>query len=280
MDFHVIKIDVEKLGVLKSALLKDSRTLETRTKTKFESFRLSFGEASIIAYTTGKVVASDIYSRALLQNSVQEIYKSAETESTIIGSDEAGKGEWLGPLVISAVALNSLQSAILRSLGVMDSKELKLKQIYDLAKDVKRNCISFKVVLLSPETFNRRFDELKREGKNLNDLLAWGHAKAISECRRAVKEDGISVVIDEFSRIKTKLRLERVLDTTLIRLIQKPRAEDVMAVAAASIVARDAREIWLDSQSRKMELNLRELNPSSVAKRADRFLIAKVSYLK
>lgn len=280
MGFHVVKIESERTDVLKRDLLKNSEAHEVGTKSRYEAFRLSFRGESIIAYSSGKVVASGSYTGALLQNSVRKIYTDTADSLITIGSDEAGKGEWLGPLVIAAVALNSSQSAMLRSLGVMDSKELKVEGIADLAHDVKRNCLSVREVTLSPKAFNQRLDELKDEGKNLNDLLAWGHAKAVSECYKATKNDKVRVVIDEFSKLKTKLRLERVLDTKCIDLIQKPRAEEIVAVAAASIVARNARETWIDRQSREFGVDLRKLSSSSAAKRADRFQFAKVSYLK
>jgi len=50
-----------------------------------------------------------------------------------IGSDEAGKGEWLGPLIVAAVALSRQQRSYLVTQGVMDSKELRLDVIVELA---------------------------------------------------------------------------------------------------------------------------------------------------
>lgn len=202
----------------------------------------------------------------------------------IIGSDEAGKGEWLGPLCAAAVALTKKQDKYLTTQGVMDSKELKMDKILELAEVIKNNCISHYVVAITPMRFNELLGEVKNEGKSLNDMLAWAHATAIYNIYKSLPErdkiNNIKVIIDEFDRIKTEARLKKVTMLPKIQLEQKPRAEQEIAVAAASILARSAREEWIDRESRKLDLDLRKLSPVDVLSYKNANYFAKISFLK
>lgn len=147
-----------------------------------------------------------------------------------IGIDESGKGDYFGPLVIAGVYVASEQIEKLRAAGVRDSKAITDKKALALADQIRARC-PFTVVPIGPE----RYNSLYASFKNLNRLLAWGHARAIENLLEKVSCD--RVVADQFGD-------ERFLNSALmakgrsIKLIQKPRAEEEMAVAAASIVAR------------------------------------------
>lgn len=203
--------------------------------------------------------------------------------NAIIGSDEVGKGEWLGPLTVAAVALNSEQSDYLVTQGVMDSKELSIERIFELYPIVKNNCISYRIVTIAPLRFNELLHEVKDEGKSLNDMLAWAHATAIRDVYENSKKRGYKnfrVIIDEFDRIKTEVRLMRVINLLKIQLEQKPKAEQETAVAAASILAKAFREEWIDRQSIKLNLNLREISPKDALTYKNANYFAKISYLR
>ena len=202
----------------------------------------------------------------------------------IVGSDEAGKGEWLGPMTIAAVAVSPEQSSYLVTQGVMDSKELKDETIKMLSKVIGKNCLSYHVITIAPKRFNELFQEVKREGRSLNDILAWGHAKAIGQVYRELKRKGISgkirLVIDEFDRLKTDERLRRVLELKEFDLVQKPRAEEETAVAAASIMARAIKDFWIDEASKRLNLDLRNLSATEAPTHKDAEYFAKISFLK
>jgi ribonuclease HIII len=212
---------------------------------------------------------------------VRNLIEGIRKAGFVIGSDEAGKGEWLGPLVIAAVAATEDQSRTLQSLGVMDSKEIPINRLSQIVGQIELECTDKKTLLIPPETFNTRLKELHDEGKNLNDLLAWGHAKVISELYNGLPStESIRVVIDEFARAKTEYRLARVIPLEKIDLVQRPRAEDEIAVAAASILAREAREQWIDHFSSRHKLDLRELSIPEALARADKASFSKIQYLE
>ena len=147
-----------------------------------------------------------------------------------IGTDESGKGDYFGPLVIGAVFLPDGQEAVLRELGVKDSKRTSDNRSRELAEVIKRG-YKHSVVAIGPERYNELYERLR----NLNRILAWAHARAIENilaevpCRLAIT--------DQFGDKSYVLEALMQKGRT-IELVQKPRAEEDMAVAAASILAR------------------------------------------
>jgi ribonuclease HIII len=165
-----------------------------------------------------------------------------------IGTDEAGKGDYFGPLVCAACYLDPDVAALLRELGVRDSKALSDKNIRALAEQIRERLPGrFSVVTLRPVRYNSLYAELKAEGKNLNSLVAWGHARGIKD----LFDHGIwaeYAVIDKFAdEHYLHERLGRDTRRGLMRLEHRTKAESDVAVAAASILARNAFVEWFDS---------------------------------
>ncbi len=162
-----------------------------------------------------------------------------------IGTDEAGKGDFFGPLVTAAVFVDLEVGRKLRELGVRDSKTLGDKAVRRLATEIKRITPgAYRVTQIPPATYNRRYAEFQAEGKNLNSLLAWAHARSM--------EDLISlrpafVLSDQFGDPRyIEQKLLKDTRESGVKVIQRPKAEADIAVAAASVLARDAFLDWLD----------------------------------
>jgi ribonuclease HIII len=147
-----------------------------------------------------------------------------------IGTDESGKGDYFGGLVVAAVAVDEATAVKLKDLGVKDSKKLSDSRARSLSESIQEAC-SFSVVVVSPPKYNELYSKLR----NLNRLLGWGHARAIENLLNEV-ECG-TVISDKFGDERF---IERALMTKgkQVKLIQRHGAEDDIAVAAASIVAR------------------------------------------
>lgn len=154
----------------------------------------------------------------------------------IIGTDESGKGDYFGPLVSAGVYVDEQSATALIAIGVKDSKSLSDSKNIELAQKVTEICKGhFSVIEISPEKYNDLYEQFKKEKKNLNTLLAWGHAKAIEELLTKI-ECNIAIA-DQFADerfILSKLQ-ER---GKKIKLIQMHKAEQNIAVAAASVLAR------------------------------------------
>ena len=148
-----------------------------------------------------------------------------------IGTDESGKGDYFGPLVVAGVWVADGGRDALAALGVRDSKTVSDPQARRLAAAV-RAAHPTSVVAIGPE----RYNELYASMGNLNRLLAWGHARVIENLLEAIPECR-HVISDQFgdARVLERALLERGRG---IVLTQHPRAEADPVVAAASIVAR------------------------------------------
>jgi ribonuclease HIII len=156
---------------------------------------------------------------------------------TWIGTDEAGKGDYMGPLTVAAMLVNAPLAEELKRRGVRDSKTLTDRALAGIADGIKRTSGGrFAVVSMAPLEYNRKLEQLNAEGKNSLDLLAECHARAIEELlARGAAPD--RVIIDRFCSGK---RIVHLLPEGGYRLELRERGESDTAVAAASILARDA----------------------------------------
>ncbi len=160
-----------------------------------------------------------------------------------VGTDEAGKGDFFGYLVVAGVYVDSDTEPLLRALGVRDSKEVSDDEAVKLAARVTELC-PHDVVKISPGKYNQLYGELK----NLNRLLAWAHARVIENMLSKVS-CGL-VVSDQFG--DRRFLEERLMSLgRKAELVQKPHAEEDTAVAAASLVARSVFLMTLKSLSAK-----------------------------
>jgi ribonuclease HIII len=149
-----------------------------------------------------------------------------------IGVDESGKGDFFGPLVIAGVFADEAGVNALLSLGVKDSKTLKDKAIHTMAQKIKQVC-PFQIVILSPLKYNEIYESFK----NLNSLLAWGHATILEAL--TLKTGCKEALIDQFAdeRVVIQALKRKKLE---LNLTQRTKGESDPVVAAASILARDA----------------------------------------
>lgn len=145
-----------------------------------------------------------------------------------IGVDESGKGDYFGPLVVAACYVGPEHLAELE--GVRDSKKLTDPVATRLAQVIKRTC-PHSVISIGPEKYN----ELYASIRNLNRLLAWGHARAIENVLELQPCD--LVISDQFAD-PAYLRKTLFEKGKAIELRSMVRAESDIAVAAASILAR------------------------------------------
>lgn len=164
------------------------------------------------------------------------------------GVDESGKGDFFGPLVIAGVYTDREIARKLMQVGAMDSKKISSdKKIAELAEVIRKiPGIAYEVIQLKPETYN----DLYAKFKNLNRMLAWGHAKVIASLAQKIPSCP-RALSDQFAK-------EQVLQAALrqqgasvdhIQLQQRTKGESDIAVAAASILARDQFVDWMNRAS-------------------------------
>ncbi len=149
-----------------------------------------------------------------------------------IGTDESGKGDFFGPLVIAGVLVDEKSAQRFLDLGIKDSKKLTDKKMLAMSVEIKKHA-PHSIIAIS----NTKYNELYANIKNLNKLLAWGHARAIENILNSNScEYALSDKFGDESLIKNAL----MKNGQSIRLEQMVRAESDIAVAAASVLARAA----------------------------------------
>lgn len=167
-------------------------------------------------------------------------------ENPIIGTDESGKGDYFGPLVIAGVYADESTKKQLRNLGVDDSKKIKDSHIALLAPKIKEIC-KYKVVVIGNEKYNELYNKIN----NLNKLLAWGHARVIENI---LEETDCNIALSDQFGSPELIKNALMKKGKNITLEQRPKAEENVVVAAASILARNEFVNILSRMSRQYNL--------------------------
>jgi ribonuclease HIII len=202
-------------------------------------------KVSLAAYASGKLVVQgkgttdfvQFYLEPELLGEARLGYEhvlNPEMLEARIGVDESGKGDFFGPLVVAGVYVNEAAARQLMELGVKDSKQISSdKRIFEIAKELRQvDGLLVSLVPIGPVAYNRLHAKLR----NVNSILGWGHARVIEnllsrvDCRKAISDQfgNKSIVLQALMERGRK-----------IELVQRHRAESDLAVAAASIVARE-----------------------------------------
>lgn len=149
-----------------------------------------------------------------------------------IGSDEVGKGDYFGPLVVCACYLSTKDYELIKSLGVIDSKKMSDSKMLEIGEKMVK-VLKYSVRILSPEEYNEKHKSIG----NVAIVLAKAHSEAISNLLPEVS-DCKYIVIDQFSASKNRLLNEMRDITKKYEVRQFHGGESDSAVAAASVLAR------------------------------------------
>lgn len=152
------------------------------------------------------------------------------------GSDESGKGDYFGPLVVCAAFTDEKLSDEMAKLGVKDCKQMSDKSVLAVGANLRAllGPDRYSVVKLGNPAYNRLYAKMR----NINRMLAWAHATAIEELLGKIPECA-RVVIDQFA--PTEATILRALKPRgkAAKIEQRHKAESDIAVAAASVIARE-----------------------------------------
>ncbi|MBX9742579.1 MAG: ribonuclease HIII [Chthoniobacterales bacterium] len=183
------------------------------------------------------------------------------------GVDESGKGDFLGPLVIAGVYVDEELAKQLRDAGICDSKNIGTdKKIRELAAVIRKLKAPCERIVISPQKYNQLYNNFK----NLNSLLAWGHARILENlCERV--PNCLRALSDKFAN---EYVLKRALQEKgkKLQLDQRTKAESDYAVAAASILAREGFIDWLEKEGTRLGVILPKGVSPKVKERASHLL--------
>lgn len=163
-----------------------------------------------------------------------------------MGSDESGKGDYFGPLVVAGCLILPEQAEALKALGVKDCKALTNAAVMKLAEQTAEllGLNQLAVVELVPATYNQTYEHLKSQKQNLNHMLANAHASVLNalwqknEAVLSAESQPLLTIVDQFSKAPLVPRAIPAELRKSLTLIEEPKAEQYLPVAAASLIAR------------------------------------------
>src|SRR6516164_7029358 len=156
-----------------------------------------------------------------------------------LGVDESGKGDFFGPLCVAGAYINESVVKAWKDSGIRDSKNISSdKRIKELAELIRKTpgCVCT-VVPIGNEAYNRLYTKMR----SVNTMLAWGHARVIENLmglQYQMTPAPVRAISDQFAYHKDTVAKALMPLGRSIELVQKHRAEEDLAVAAASILAR------------------------------------------
>lgn len=209
------------------------------------------GKVGVVFYNSGKLVVQGKETREFVEFVLEpEILKEAklgyetvlnpELLAPRIGVDESGKGDFFGPLCVAGVYVNEAVIKAWADAGIRDSKNISSdKRIGELAEVIRETpgCVT-SVVPIGNEAYNRLHTKLG----SVNAILAWGHARVIENLlgqKHRMTPPPVRAISDQFARSKSTVERALMALGRDLELVQRHKAEEDIAVAAASILARN-----------------------------------------
>ena len=216
----------------------------------YARFAAENDKTNVVFYESGKLVVQGKGTQEFVEFVLEpEILKEARLgyETVLnpdlllprMGVDESGKGDFFGPLCIAGAYVNETVVKAWADAGIRDSKNISSdKRIGELAELIRKTpgCVTT-VVPIGNEAYNRLYAKMK----SVNAMLAWGHARVIENLmgqRHRMNPPPVRAISDQFASKKETVAKALMSMGREIELVQKHRAEEDLAVAAASILAR------------------------------------------
>ena len=245
---HTCKLTDAQAQALNAGLL--ARDWKPRT-VPYARFAFESDKCNIVFYESGKLVVQGKGTQEFIEFVLEpEILKEVKLGyETVLnpdlllprfGVDESGKGDFFGPLCIAGVYVNESVINAWKDKGIRDSKNISSdKKIHELAELIRKTpgCV-VDTVTVGNEAYNRLYVRMK----SVNTLLAWGHARVIENLmgkRYQMNPAPVRAISDQFAASKTVIEKALMTEGRAIELVQRHKAEEDLAVAAASILARD-----------------------------------------
>ncbi len=187
--------------------------------------------------------------------------------------DESGKGDFFGPLCVAGVYINESVVNAWKDSGIRDSKNIASdKTNRDLAERIRKHagCVTT-VVPIGNEAYNRLYAKMRA----VNSLLAWGHARVIENLmglRHQMNPVPVRAISDQFAANKETVAKALMTLGREIELVQRHKAEEDLAVAAASILARHEFVTRLAGLEKQFEIKLPKGASAAVDEAAKEFI--------
>ncbi len=217
----------------------------------YARFAAAKPDVNIVFYESGKLVIQGKGTQEFVEFVLEplilkeaklgyETQLNPELLAPRIGVDESGKGDFFGPLCIAGVYVNAEVIAAWKDAGVRDSKAIGSdRKIAEIAKVIRGTpgCV-YSVVPIGNDAYNRLYSKMR----SVNKLLAWGHARVIENLLAVAPKmvpPPLRAISDQFAHSKEVTEKALMALGRDLELVQRHKAEEDIAVAGASILARD-----------------------------------------
>ena len=281
LTIYTCKLTSEQATALTAALKE--RNWKPR-EVPYARFAFESDKTNIVFYESGKLVVQGKGTAEFVEFVLEpEILKQAKVgyETVLnpelllprIGVDESGKGDFFGPLCIAGVYVNESVIKAWAELGVRDSKNISSdKKISELAEKIRHTpgCV-VNTVVVGNEAYNRLYLKMR----SVNAMLAWGHARVIENLmglRYQMNPPPVKAISDQFAASKSVIEKALMTAGREIELVQRHKAEEDIAVAAASILARDEFVKGLAKLEKQFEVKLPKGASAAVDAAAKQFV--------
>src|SRR6266478_5122908 len=262
---YTCKLSDEQASLLKSWLQAHGYKFR---EVPYARFAAEKEKTNLVFYESGKLVVQGKGTQEFIEFVLEpEILKEARlgyeavlnTEMLLprLGVDESGKGDFFGPLCIAGAYVNEAVVRAWKDSGIRDSKHISSdKRIRELAELIRKTpgCVTTVVPIGNP-AYNRLYAKMK----SVNSLLAWGHARVIENLmlqKHRMTPPPVRAISDQFAANKNVVAKAMMSLGREIELVQKHRAEADLAVAAASILARNEFVTRLGAMEKQYGLEL------------------------
>jgi ribonuclease HIII len=241
-------------------------------------------QTNLVFYESGKLVIQGKGTQDFIEFVLEpEILKEARLGYEAVldpelllprfGVDESGKGDFFGPLCVAGAYINESVIKAWKDAGIRDSKNIgsdkRIRELADLIQNTP-GCVT-SVVPIGNEAYNR----LHAKMRSVNTLLAWGHARVIENLmgqRHRMTPLPVRAISDQFAASKDVIGKALMSMGREIELVQKHRAEADLAVAAASILARNEFVIRLGKLEKEFEMKFPKGASAAVDAAAKEFI--------
>ena len=153
--------------------------------------------------------------------------------SSSIGSDEVGTGDYFGPIVVTAAYVSKDNIPYLEELGVKDSKQMSDDKILEVVPKIIKK-IPYESMILTNTEYNQKYSK----DLNLNKIKAIMHNNVLYKLREKTQSYDY-IIVDEFAKdfIYYNYLRNSVNVVKNITFLTKGESKS-LAVAAASLISR------------------------------------------
>lgn len=233
----VIKVDEET----KNKMIEYYKDKKRDKTPPYAIFQAQEEDTIITLYNSGKCMFQGTSAfvdanmwKALKENDEKDTNKIDYLNTTSVGSDEVGTGDYFGPIVVTASLVKKEDIEFLKKLGCTDSKKITDDKIKKIAPEIIKK-IKYKSIILSNEEYNQKYSK----ENNMNKIKAIMHNKALSLILEETKEKLDYIIIDEFAKKNRYYSYLKDIPNPIknITFITKAETKN-MAVACSSIISR------------------------------------------